>query len=123
MGIELAEQHGTRLAQAPRHGAIGLGNVILEELGACRRADARGLVEILEADGNAVQGAARRAGGDLLGGAARIGERTLGGDRHVRVDARVQSLDACQIGLGQLERGERAAANRCGRGRHAQIGG
>ena len=112
MRVELAEQDRARVAQALRDRTVPAGNVVPVDLRAAGRADSLCLEQVLQRDGDAVQRTADPAGREVLGRAPRVGARALRGHGDVRVDARVQPLDAPQVRLAELERRELARAER-----------
>jgi hypothetical protein len=85
-----------------------------------RRAHAGGLVDVLEREGDAEQGALLAGLARAVGGACRLA-RGLGQHKHEAVELAVDLLDAVDAGFDQrlrcqLARGERAARLDCGEG-------
>ncbi len=115
MRLLLAEQNRTGPAQ-PRPGlGILVRHMVEIAPRACRGADAAGLVDVLEADRNAVQRAARGPGGEPACG----GEGLLAQHQHIAVQFDVEGRNPIEISLGQrnrrqLARGDRAAGFRDG---------
>ena len=88
------------------------------------REDSRRLVVVLHTEGNAVKVSAVAAVRDLIGSAAGLFSRMLGRDGDVRVERGLGAFDACENGLGQLDRRECAGLDlaRCLGNRLGEIG-
>jgi hypothetical protein len=76
-----------------------------------RGGDAFGPAQVLDGDRHAVQLRQDLALADHLLGGARLGERELGGDERVRLQARVEALDPAQHRLGELDGGDLACGD------------
>ncbi len=85
--------------------------MVLVPPGACRRADAARLVDVLETNRNAVQRAARTARRDVAG----RGPRLVVQDENIAVQLAVERADAVEISLGQRHGGELASGDRAAR--------
>src|SRR5690606_38707950 len=122
--LQLAEQDGARLVQLARTGSVFARDAIDADAGAARGQYAFRIVDVLQAERDAVQGAAVVAAHDLALGAPGLAAGEIGGDRDECVELRLESLDAREIGIGELERGQLARsdeARRLGDGPAAKI--
>ena len=104
MHVQLAEQHHARLVQAADAGAVALGHVVGEDLGAGGGADAGGLVQVFEREGDAVQRPPGLARGQAALGVLGLGQGPLREEGDEGVEPAVQRLDALQAGAGELQR-------------------
>ena len=109
--LVLAEQDRASVAQPHPAVRVLVRHVILVTARARGGAYTAGLVDVLEADRDAVQGAARAACSELAGG----GARRIAQDSYVAVQFAVERVDPFEIGLGQRHRGEPAVRNRAAR--------
>src|SRR5665213_252958 len=78
--------------------------MVLHDLGVASGGDALGLVDVLEADGDAVQRPAIAAGGDLCLGGACGGACFVRQHADKAVELAVELFDAVEPALGQLDR-------------------
>ena len=106
---QLAEQHGACLSQASGGGGVLSGNAVCHDLGACRRLDAVGVVQVLERDGYAVHGAAIVAAQDFGFSLPRLCHRSVVQHGDVAFQRVVEFVDAIEEYTGKLDGGELAA--------------
>ena len=104
VAVQLAEQHRPSVAEFSHDRAIRLGNPVAKDLRRRCGADAGGSKHVLERDRNAVQRATILAGHDFGVGAPGVGDGPIGGDGDVGVYLRIQSFDALQVRLGEINR-------------------
>jgi hypothetical protein len=81
-----------------------LGHVVGEDLGAGGGADAGGLVQVFEREGDAVQRSPGPARGQAGLGLPGFGQSPLRQEGDEGVEPAVQRLDAFQAGAGELKR-------------------
>jgi len=108
VGLVFAEQNGTGISQPYPALRILLRHMMLVTPRARSGADAVGLVDVFEADRDAVQRSARAARGDFSSGGA-CGFVQY---RDIAVQFAVQRVDPLQIGLSHSDRGEPALGDR-----------
>ena len=106
--VGLAQHDRAGLSQAPDLQRIGDRHVIAVGRRAIRRADARGVLQILVCDRQAVQQRQLLATGAPAVGLVRSRECALGRARHDRVDERLDALDTRQVRRDELTRRARA---------------
>ena len=113
----LAEQDGTRVTQP--HPGLGILVRHMVEIArrARRRADTARLVDVLEADRDTVQRAARR----LIGASPRVGKRLVMQYQDIAVQFAVEGGDPVEIGLRQHDRRKPARADRLARFGDGQL--
>ena len=118
MRLLLAEQDCARIAQP--HPGLGIFVRYMLEIArrASRRTDASRLVDVLEADRDTVQRAARR----LIGATARPGKRLVALYQDKAVQFAIASGDPIEIGLRQHDRRKLARVNRPARLGDGQLG-
>src|SRR5262249_29858510 len=102
VGLVFAEQNRTGVSQPYLALRILLRHMMLVTPRARGGADAAGLVDVLEANRNAVQRSARASRGDFASG----GARGIVQYRDIAVQFAVERIDPLQIGLAQSDRGE-----------------
>src|SRR5579859_1787622 len=121
MKIQFAEQHRA-LALEPRpYGGVVIGNEVGEDFRAASGENAVGIAKVLERDGNSMKGAAPMAADNFLFGLRRVVARGVGGDRDVGVDLLADLLDALEISLRDLDRGELAGTDFFGEGGNVEA--
>ena len=122
MRRELADQHAATGRQLLRHHAIGGGHIVDQQLGVAGRADARGLVDVLQRIGDALHRPRILPGGEGGVGAAGIVHGAVGGygdegvQRAVLRGHPVQRRAGQRLGRGLL--GAELAAHRRDGGAH-----
>jgi len=79
--------------------------MVLEQGGVAGRADVGGVVDVLQADRDAVQRAFPAPGRNLLLGGFRAGYRLFFQQQQGAVQHRVQAFHPCEERLGQLDGG------------------
>jgi len=112
VGLLLAQQHRSGILQAHPGLRVLARHMRLVDPRAGGGADALGLVDVLEADRDAVQRTARAPGRDLGICGARRRQRSVGQHQHIGMQFAVERGDARQIGLGQRERRQGAIGDR-----------
>ena len=110
MGGELAQQHPTTCREFLGDDAVSDRHVIDAQLGMAGRADAGGVVDILQRVRHTVQRAAIDAGRAFSVCPGRIGAGTIGSDGDEGVDFQVGGRDAGQGRLGEGHAGGGAGA-------------
>ena len=115
VGVGLAQNHRTGVAQLLNHVRVGGGSMVAELDGPVGRCHPGGVDDVLDGDGDAVHWAAALAGlGPGVGG-PRVVASGVGHDRGVGVERGIRLLDASQDGVGQRQRRQFAAGERrCG---------
>src|SRR5260370_14344889 len=99
MGRELADDNGAGVGQTAHRGRVLLRHVVDHDLRVSGRRHTLGLVDILQANRNAVQRSAPMPGHDLgLGRAGRV-ERRLAEHADKAVELAVEPLDAGEAAL------------------------
>src|SRR4029077_12745609 len=91
---ELADDDSAGLTQPLDREGVFLWHIVLHDLGMAGRGDAGGLVDVLEADRDAVQRSAIFAGGDLGFGGTRLMARRVGEHSDEAVQPAVEPRDA-----------------------------
>ena len=122
--VRLADPDRAGRLQPRHHQLVASGTVFGVQRRAPRRPHAAGGVGVLVRDGQAVQRADRTPRGQRRVGGVGGGPRALGVQRDDGVDLRVELLDAVQVGLEQLARGDLAVAEQrgeLGRGPDAEV--
>src|SRR5439155_23124458 len=94
MGRKLAHDDRAGVAQFLDRERVGFWHMVLHDLGMAGRRDAAGLVDVLEAERDAVQRAAVFAGGDLAFGGAGLGAGAVAQEADEAVQPAVEFLDA-----------------------------
>src|SRR5262249_6346033 len=121
---KLADEYGSGLVKPRDRSGIDGGNVVDADLRMPGSEDAGRVVEVLQAERDAVHWAAVAAARDFRLGGARLAERQLGRHGDEGVDARIERFDATEQRLGQLDRRELARRNeprRLGDGEEMQF--
>ena len=104
MRRQLAHHHRAGLGPFAHHGGVAFRHVVLEQPGMPGRADAGGVVDVLVADRDAVERAARQPRHDARLGRACVGHGAFLRRQDEGVQRVVQLLDAVEAGLGQFDR-------------------
>ena len=104
MGRELADDDSAGLTQPLDREGVFLRHMVLHDLGMAGRRDAGGLVDVLEADRDAVQRSAIFAGGDLGLGGTRLMARRIGEHSDEAVQPAVEPRDAVKPAVDQFNR-------------------
>jgi len=112
MGRELAEHDRTRLGQTPDRSCILCRHMVDHHLRMPCGRNAFGLIDVLQADRDAVQRPAQTPCDNLGLGRASRRERLVGEDTDERVELAVEPLDARQAALYELDRGELALGDK-----------
>ena len=86
VGVDLAEEDGTGGRETGRDGGVRFRHPVRQDVGAGGGADAVGLHDVLEAEGDAVQRPAPAPGRDLAIGGLGLGQGPLGGHGDVGLD-------------------------------------
>ena len=125
MGRQFAHQHRARRVQARRGRRVFIRHPVGARLGMSGRADAFGVVDVLQAERNAVHRAAIAPGGDFR--LRRFGGRQCVIARHQqkRIQLRVQRLDPPKQRFRQLDRRQILGLDRgghFGNGHEMKIG-
>src|SRR5690606_27695734 len=102
------------LVQLAGAGRVLRRDAIDAHLRAARGQDSLRVVNVLERERDAVQGAAVVAARDLALGPLRLRARELGSHGDERVELRLEGLDALEAGRRELDRGELAGADEAG---------
>ena len=102
---ELAEHSCTCVAEAFGDGGVGVRDAVVEAEAAVSRADALCVAEVLEGDGDAVEGAAGVACSEFSVGVLGLLERVVGGWGEKGVEGVVKCVYSIDMGLGQLDGG------------------
>jgi hypothetical protein len=102
VGSELAEQHAAGLGDLRGDLAVGRGNVIHTQFGMAGRADAAGIVNVLECVGNAVKRPAIDVGLQFRVGAARVSQRAIPRQQNEGMEAGIARGDSGQGIVRQL---------------------
>jgi len=103
MHVQFAEKHRSGFFELAHHGGVFGRNSVLEDRAACRRAHAGRVNQILERDGDAVQGAAPSAFLHFGLRNARLGERRVSRHCDECVELRIEPLDTGQACLRQVD--------------------
>ena len=106
--VRLAQEHGAGVAETCDHGRVVGRHEALEDPGATRRGDPARAQDILDGHGHAVERATRYAPPPAVVGGACGGHRRVAHQREVRAHARVDGIDAIEIGTRGRRRGGRA---------------
>ena len=107
--IGLGDQHRARLAQVRDHGGIARRGRGEDGVGAEARDRACDVHQILDADGDAVQGAAIAAGRELLLGPRGVGAGGFSESAHDGVELAVVAVDPLEAGFHDRRWRQRAA--------------
>ena len=110
VGVRLPHQHRAGLAQRPHHGRVARRHPLAQDPRARRGARALRGDQVLDGDGDAVQGAASLPAPDLLFGLARLRPRARGGDRDEGVEHGLRALDGGECVFDVLGDGGRGHA-------------
>ena len=102
MHVELAQQHHALLSQAAHAGGILRRNVVRQDLRSGGGANALGLVQVLDREGDAVQRTPPLALPEAPLGLCGLGHRLLREQGDESVQLRIQRFDALQAGAGEL---------------------
>ena len=102
--VHLAQDDRAGVLQSHDADGVHSRDAILEPFERSGRRDAGGIVEVLDADGDAVEGTAPSSALDLLVRLAGLIERLIRPDRGERVQPRVQGLDSLQAALDDMGR-------------------
>ena len=108
--VELAHEHGAGVVELAGHEGVFLWDTVAEEVGAGGGGDARRIDDVLECDGDAVEGSAVAAGAKLVVGLGGLPARQVGGPSDEGVDGGLGRLGASEDGIGESGSGEGAVA-------------
>ena len=109
---ELAQDDRAARFQAPHGLGVDRGHVVGAQVRVTGRQHALGLVDVLQRDRNAVQGAAIKALAQLHVGLLGRDPRAVGGDGDVARDLVIDGVDAGEKSLGERRRGDLAPRKR-----------
>ena len=112
--LEFAHEDGAGLLETLGDRGVVVGHEVGEYFGADAGADAAGIVEVLESDRYAVQGAEVVSRPDGLFGGAGLGASAVGHDGDERVEGAVGLLDALEMRVAELDRGQLAGCDQFG---------
>ena len=119
---QLAQQHRPGVVQAGDALRVGGRDVVLQNARVGCGADAGRIVEVLDGDGDAVQGTPAGPGGEFRLRPPRLAQGHVRGDRDVGVQGAVQALDALEQPGGHLNGGHLPAPDQLGRARQGGEG-
>ena len=112
--VVLADKDAAGVVEVGYGGAVGVGDVVFEDLGAVGGADTGGVVDIFDGVGDAVEVAAAVACGDFGFGAAGGVEGAVGTEGEEGVELAVDGVDSIEAGLGEVYWGDFAGLEEVG---------